>query len=150
MAIEIEQLDFTSTGSVGPATTISQFVVQDSVRGLCHGVFESTDYASTEKAKAAALDCQKKHEETPWVSPFAFHSQVLFSGYSGAVKLARLALSLYNGKAWQWDASSVSGLDQKHFEIAVDLLRSYHQYGENDHDFMQICEKLRDRYTSVN
>ena len=42
MAIELEQLDFESKGSSGAVAVISQFLVNDSVRGLCHGVFDSS------------------------------------------------------------------------------------------------------------
>lgn len=146
-AVCIERMDFVSQNLLSDKNQEgSEFLVWEPERGLTHGSFNSMDFPSVEAAEAAAEACLAKFTADPWVSPFARHRRLLFSHYGGAMVIARLVLSLYNGHRFPWDASSISNLDQKHFNIAVKLLASYHRYGENDRDFMSIGEDLAEQY----
>ena len=140
MTINLIQYDArTADGQVAPF----QFVVRDAERSLTFGVFTVKHYSSPGEARLAAEACKAKHEATPWVSPFVVHQKILLADYGGACKLANLALSLYNGRAFPFDAGSLGGLDEEHLEIAIELIRSYHQFGENDKDFLFVCEEIK-------
>lgn len=98
-----------------------------------------------EKASAAARALADKLEDEPWVSPFVRHRDLLVGkGYSTAVRLASLSLNLYNGNAFQIDMGSLlSNADEKHRAIAFELMQSYARLGENDHEFLAVCEEIK-------
>jgi hypothetical protein len=78
-------------------------------------------------------------------SPFLTHKEILLQGYGAARTLRNITLSLWNGNHWPVDMSRVSGLDERHFAIAVELITWYRQHGENDPDFMdtgRACEAM--------
>lgn len=121
---------------------ILRFLVVDKERNLTMGVFRVSDYLSEDAAFAAAKECKARHEENPWLSPFIKHRSVLQASYGTAQKLATLTLSLYNGNAYPFAAHSFRGMDEKHLEIAFDLIRSYNRHGEGDDDFMNVAREL--------
>ena len=77
-------------------------------------------------------------------SPFLTHKEILLGGYGAARWLRRLTLSLWNGHAWPADLSGLAGLDERHFQIALELLTWYRQYGEDDRDFMATVEEVKE------
>jgi hypothetical protein len=144
MSVTIRVLTMIETDDAGEKTKAPyQYIVSDPDRHLTFGVFTVGDDGTAAEAKQKANDLLSKLEETPWISPFVTHRQVLLADYGGAQKLARLTLSLYNGTAFPFDVGLLGGLDTKHFEMAITLLRSYHQFGENDTDFMAACEAIK-------
>lgn len=76
-------------------------------------------------------------------SPFLTHKEILLSGYGAARWLRRLTLSLWNGYAWPADLSGLAGLDERHFQIALEFLTWYRQYGEDDRYFIAAAEAAR-------
>lgn len=144
MSVIIRVLTMIETDDAGEKTKAPyQYIVHDPDRHLTFGVFTVGDDGTAAEAKQKANDLLAKLEETPWVSPFETHRQVLLADYGGAQKLADLTLSLYNGAAFPFDVSRLGGLDTKHFEIAITLIRSYHQFGENDKGFMAVCDDIK-------
>lgn len=111
--------------------------------GLQHGFFCVRDYDTPDGARDAANALAEKLRATPWVSPFLVHRQIIMATYGGAAKIRRFVLSLYNGHAFPCDLSDISGLDQKHFGIVIELMSSYHQLGENDAYMMRLCEEIK-------
>ncbi len=81
-------------------------------------------------------------EAGPTPSPFLQHRDILLADHSGAQKLRDLVLSLYSGRTFPFDVSQLGSLDQHYFEIAIELIRHYRRHGENDKDFMSVCEDL--------
>lgn len=120
-----------------------QYIVRDDGRHLTFKAFSVADYADAPAALAAAKVFKESLDENPWISPFVTHRHILLADYGGAQRIARMALSLYNGNAFPFDAGQLGGLDDKHFEIAIELLRSYHQFGENDTGFMETCDQIK-------
>lgn len=122
---------------------VFQYVVRDTDKALTLGVFTVDDDGTVDEIKAKALACKAKYEAEPWTSPFTKHRDVLLSGHGGAMRLGRLALSLYNGHDFPMDASDLGYLDKDYLEIAIELIRSYHQVGENDSAFLQVCDDIK-------
>jgi hypothetical protein len=123
--------------------SIFQYVVRDDDRKLTLGVFTIEDDGTAEEIKAAAKACKAKYEAEPWSSPFTKYRDILLAGNGGAMRLGRLALGLYNGHAFPMDVSDLGGLDKRYLEIAIELIRSYHQFGENDREFLQVCDDIK-------
>lgn len=123
-----------------------QFNVEDDDRELTLGVFSVDDYQDAAQARAAADACKAHYEADPWVSPFLRHRALLLAGgYSTAERLASLALACWNGKDYPFDASGIRNFDKMHFEIAIELIRSYHQMGESDKNFMCLCNEILEK-----
>ena len=122
---------------------IFQYVVRDTDLDLTLGVFSIDDDGTAEEIKAKAEACKAKYEAEPWSSPFVKYRDILLAGHGGAMRLGRLALSLYNGRAFPMDVSDLGGLDKHYLEIAIELIRSYHQLGENDREFLTVCDDIK-------
>ncbi|OYY94431.1 MAG: hypothetical protein B7Y41_06240 [Hydrogenophilales bacterium 28-61-23] len=122
---------------------IFQYVVRDTDLDLTLGVFTIDDDGTAEEIKAKAEACKAKYEAEPWSSPFVKYREILLAGHGGAMRLGRLALSLYNGRVFPMDAGDLGGLDKHYLEIAIELIRSYHQFGENDRDFLAVCDDIK-------
>ena len=130
----------------GKIQKVIEFCVWEPERGLTHGIFCSVDFPSVEAAEAAAGACLAKFEKDGWASPFVLHRRLVLSDHGGAMVIARLVASLYNGCRFPWDASSISMLDQEYLNVALQLMTSYHRHGESDPDFMSIGNELAKRY----
>jgi ABC-type transporter Mla MlaB component len=63
-------------------------------------------------------------------NPYEKYQSVLLSDYSTAQKLAKMTLSLYNGYRFKCDLSDVSGMDEHHFAILVEMMAWYRENGE--------------------
>lgn len=119
------------------------FNVEDDDNKLILGSFSVEDYPDAVQAKAAAEACKARYESEPWVSPFLRYRHLLLDGgYSTAERLASLALACWNGNDYPFDASGIRNFDKMHFEIAIELMRSYHQMGESDKNFMSLCNEI--------
>jgi len=78
-------------------------------------------------------------------SPFLTYRKILLlEKYSAAVKLRRVVLSLFNGQGRPFPLSDISGFDDEHFSIFIELLNSYKRYGERDKVFMQLASEIID------
>ncbi|GEM_PF-6137633 len=118
------------------------YVVEQDGKTL--GRFQVEEYESAEAAKAAALTLAQELEANPWVSPFWKHRGILLADYGTAQKLASLCLNLWNGNDYKVDLGSLlAGSDAKHRAIAFELMESYAKLGENDEDFMALCDEIR-------
>lgn len=117
-------------------------VTQD---GKTMGHFYVGEYPSPEEAKAAAQALADKLEADPWVSPFHKHRGILLgTDYGTALRLQALCLHLWNGEAYKVDMGRLlANSDAEHRAIAFELMQSYALLGENDRDFMTLCEELR-------
>ena len=122
---------------------IFQYVVRDTGLDLTLGVFTLDDDGTAEEIKAKAEACKAQYEAEPWSSPFVKYRDILLAGHGGAMRLGRLALSLYNGRVFPMDVSDLGGLDKHYLEIAIELIRSYHQFGENDREFLAVCDDIK-------
>lgn len=119
------------------------FTVEDDDKELILGSFSVDDYPDADQARAAAELCKAHYEADPWVSPFLRHRPLLLAGGSStAERLASLTLAFWNGQAYPFNASGLRNFDKKHFEIAIELIRSYHQLGESDKHFMSLCNEI--------
>lgn len=108
------------------------------------GQFRVREYKSAEAAEKAAKDLAHKLEADPWVSPFWKHRQILLADYGTAQRLASLCLNLWNGNTHKVDLGSLLGnADSEHRAIAFELMESYARLGENDEDFMALCNEIR-------
>lgn len=60
-------------------------------------------------------------------------------------RLQALVLHLYNSSEWNFNlGDQLTQLDPENLEIAIAMMRSYHQHGENDPDFLDLGRKLAD------
>lgn len=138
--IEIRQINVKTGDVVEP----NELVVRDTERRLTLGRFSIEDYLDFAAARAAAQECKEKCQSEPWVSPFSVHREILVNEHYGAARtLADLTLSLWNGRAYPFALHRIRGLDASHFPIAMELLSSYHRHGENDREFMAVCDQIR-------
>jgi hypothetical protein len=113
---------------------------------LFHGHFKEGVDGTAEQVKAKAHALRDQLETNPWVSPFREHREALFGDHGGAQRLASFVLSMFNEARFPFGVGKLGSLDLAHIEIAVDFLRSYHRYGENDVEFMDTCRAiLKDR-----
>lgn len=77
-------------------------------------------------------------------NPFIQHSElILRADYGAAQKLQRFVMSMWNGHAFPANLSGLRGLDERHFGIAMSLMRHYWLYGENDDAFMGLANEIR-------
>lgn len=138
--IEIRQINIEIDGASVP----HELVVRDTERRLILGRFSVEDYPDLAAARVAAEECREKCQSEPWVSPFSMHREILVNEHYGAARtLSDLTLSLWNGGAYPFALHRIRGLDASHFPIAIELLSSYHRHGENDREFMAICDQIR-------
>lgn len=108
------------------------------------GQFRVSEYESAEAAKGAAMALAHELQANPWVSPFWKHRQILLADYGTAQRLASLCLNLWNGNTHRVDLGSLlADADSKHRAIAFELMESYARLGENDEDFMALCDEIR-------
>ncbi|MDC9720926.1 MAG: hypothetical protein PSN46_09420 [Gammaproteobacteria bacterium] len=76
-------------------------------------------------------------------NPFKENESIFYQDFSGAVALRGLALHLYN-ENWRVNLSKICGyLDDKHYQIAIDMIKHYRKNGENCPVFMKVCSKLQ-------
>jgi hypothetical protein len=115
-------------------------------RGLQLGFFKADEYDRPELAAAEAQALADKLKAIPWVSPFVTHAGEIMADYGTAAKLRRIVLSLYNGYSFPVDLSDISGMDNHHFQIVVDLMRCYHTLGENDKEMLKLAERIKKEF----
>jgi hypothetical protein len=147
MTITISESRYTKIdqASGSEAGIVSHFFVRDREKQIVLGTFTAESQADRDAAFAEALACREKYEAAAWQSPFVTHREKLMGCYGGAKNLRDIALSLYNGRSFPCDLSSVCGLDGDHFTAAMEMIRSYHHHGESDRDFIDICREIVER-----
>jgi len=124
---------------------LSHFFVRDLEKQIVLGTYTAESEVDRDAALAEALACKSRFDDTPWQSPFVTHREKLMGCYGGAKCLRDIALSLYNGRGYPCDLSSVCGLDDEHFAAAIEMIRSYHRHGESDREFIDVCREIVER-----
>jgi hypothetical protein len=88
---------------------------------------------------------KRKDDELAKPSPYSTYRDEIFGFYSVAIRLQDLILHLYNQDN-QMDLGRLLGnADEKHTEIAIDIIRRYSILGENDQAFMATARELQKR-----
>lgn len=78
----------------------------------------------------------------PYTNPI-WRQWILGGHHSGARRLQDLALNLYNARAWpKVDMADIARLSSDHWECAQAMLLDYRQHGENNRQFIALCEKV--------
>lgn len=77
-------------------------------------------------------------------SPFLRHRSVILGRYATAERLQALVLSLYNSHNKVDLARLLRNADERHQRIALELMASYAEHGENDRHFMNLADEIRD------
>lgn len=119
----------------------SAFIVKKN--GIQHGHFKIADCDSAHLALTAATTPSDSLEQHPWVSPFGIYRPVILDHYGTAAKLRRVVMGLWNGAAYPFNLSDISGIDDKHYAILLELLDSYRKFGEKDQVFMSLAQEIR-------
>lgn len=83
-------------------------------------------------------------DDTHDASPFLRHREVILGGYSTARRLADLTLHLWNPHNPMELGRLLINADQRHKAIAIELIASYAEHGENDPHFMHLADEIRD------
>lgn len=78
-------------------------------------------------------------------SPFVTYRTQILGSYGTAYKLQQLVLHLYNFNNEFNLGRLLWGADRQHIRIALEMIASYAENGENDPDFMALAEEIRDR-----
>lgn len=74
-------------------------------------------------------------------SPFVTHRGKIVQ----QERLQALVLHLYNCGDWPFNlGNQLTQLDSENLAIAFALMRSYHQHGENDPNFLELGRELAD------
>lgn len=81
---------------------------------------------------------------THGASPFLRHRQVILGQYSTARRLAKLTLHLWNYHNPAELGQLLLNADNRHKRIAMELIASYSEHGENDPHFMNLASEIRD------
>jgi len=77
-------------------------------------------------------------------SPFLTHREILVNGdYSAAGFLRDFTMAMFAGEASPANCSGIRNLDPNHMRIFFELASSYNANGENDADFMEVCQAIR-------
>lgn len=77
-------------------------------------------------------------------SPFLRHRQVILDHYSTARRLAKLTLHLWNYNNPAELGQLLLNADNRHKRIALELIASYAEHGENDPHFMNLASEILD------
>jgi hypothetical protein len=77
-------------------------------------------------------------------SPFLRHREVILSHYGTAEKLRGLVMHLWNDNNPMRLGSLFGNADPRHQAIAMELIASYAEHGENDPHFMNLADEIRD------
>ena len=88
---------------------------------------------------------QRKKDELTKPSPYVAHRAEIFGCYSTALRLQDLILHLYNQDNQMDLGRFLGNADEKHVEIALDIIRRYSILGENDKEFMTTAQELQER-----
>lgn len=83
-------------------------------------------------------------DDTHAVSPFLRYRDVILDGYSTARRLADLTLHLWNPHNLMELGCLFRNADRRHKAIAMELIASYAEHGENDPHFMHLADEIRD------
>lgn len=76
-------------------------------------------------------------------SVFEKHRGILLDAdYSAAQSLQQFVLSLYNSASAKFEADRLGNYDDRHFRIFSELAASYRLNGENDPEFMRVCQDM--------
>ena len=84
------------------------------------------------------------------VSPFKTYRREIMSGYSTAQRMAALTLHLWNDAYPVRLGSLFANADERHTQIALELMESYSVWGENDPDFMALGREIYERDIASN
>lgn len=101
--------------------------------------------ATPEEAKELWIDARQggSRAKDRW-SPFAEYHKEIMGSYGVAAKLRDLVLHLYNSNNPLDLAGLLRAADERHREIAIELIKGYARRGENDGYFMKLAETIRD------
>lgn len=77
-------------------------------------------------------------------SPFLRYRKEILGSYTTAQRLAALTLHLWNSRNPVDLAFLLSGADQRHQRIALELIASYAEHSESDPHFMNLADEIRD------
>lgn len=100
------------------------------------------DSSDAERAAGAIEDL--RNELIEYDSPFLRHREEILGGYSTAQRLSALTLHLWNDNNPVRLASLFGNADTRHTRIAMELIASYATNGENDPQFMNLADEIRD------
>lgn len=78
------------------------------------------------------------------VSPFLRHRREILGSYTTAQRLAALTLHLWNSHNEADLPCLLRNADRRHKAIALELIASYAEHGENDPLFMHLADEIRD------
>jgi len=79
----------------------------------------------------------------PGASVFERHRDILLDAdYSAAQSLQQFVLSLYNSASAKFEADRLGNYDDRHFRIFSEMAASYRLNGENDPEFMRVCQDM--------
>lgn len=77
------------------------------------------------------------------VTPFLRYRQEILGHYETAIRLRALVLNLWGGRPANL-GQLLMGADERHTRIALEMITSYTQYGENDSHFMGLASEIID------
>lgn len=80
-------------------------------------------------------------------SPFLRHREKILGSYTTAHRLAELTLHLWNSHNKADLPRLLRNADRWHKAIALELIASYAEHGENDPHFMNLADEIRDLKT---
>lgn len=79
-------------------------------------------------------------------SPFATYRAILVDGENSAAGfLQAFAMAMYAGAANPLDAAGLRNLDAQNLKAFLDMATWFHQHGENDPDFVDVCKQIREK-----
>jgi len=62
--------------------------------------------------------------------------------HGGAQALQNLALHLYNARDWSVNLGYICSMSEGHWEAALAMIQDYRTNGENNREFMAMCEEI--------
>jgi hypothetical protein len=62
--------------------------------------------------------------------------------HGGAQALQNLALHLYNSRDWSVNLGYICSMSEDHWETALAMILDYRENGENNREFMAMCEEI--------
>lgn len=79
-------------------------------------------------------------------SPFSRHRDLVLGYYGTASWLRAVVLALWSGSTNPVSLSRIGGVDERHFNAFLEMLRHYWQFGENDDAFMSLAQEVLARH----
>lgn len=77
------------------------------------------------------------------MSPFTTHRDKVLGQYGTASWLRSVVLAMWNGTGYQVGLSRLTSLDADHYAAFSEMIKSYHENGENDPAFMALANEVR-------